>query len=126
MTRVLLVGFGGGLGAIARYGVAALVHRRFPGAFPAGTLAVNALGCLLIGALVALAEARHVASPAVLLFLTTGFLGGFTTFSAFGSDTFQLLRQGQGMMAMTNVAASVGLGAPAVWLGWAATRGLAR
>ncbi len=124
VTQVLLVGVGGALGAVARYGVAGLVQRRFPGDFPAGTLAVNALGCLLIGGLMALAEGKHLARPDVLLFLTTGILGGFTTFSAFGHETFQLLRQGAAGLAMGNVAANVGLGALAVWLGRVLAKGL--
>ncbi len=116
----LAVGLGGGLGALARYLLGGWVQRWAGPAFPAGTLAVNLLGCLLVGAGMTWAEARLASSPAARLFLMAGFLGGFTTFSAFGYETLQLLREAAWGRAMLSAAANVVVGVGAVALGRAA------
>jgi CrcB protein len=117
MVNVLLVGVGGFLGSVARYLVGGLVQERLPGAFPWGTLAVNALGCLLIGCLSELAEARSFLSPGSRALLVVGILGGFTTFSAFGNETLNLMRDRSWEFAAANVGAHVGLAIGAVWFG---------
>lgn len=115
MLNVLLVGAGGALGSVARYLVSLLALRAFGNAFPAGTLAVNVLGCLAAGAVAArldpLSPWRN--------FLIAGVLGGFTTFSAFGLETRAL---GMSTSAAVYVALSLGLGLGAVWLGQALSR----
>lgn len=118
MGRLLLVGAGGFLGAVARYlaGGAVQAAARH-GHFPWGTLAVNAAGCLLIGFLAGLAELRSVFTAEQRLFLITGFLGGFTTFSAYGYETYFLVRVGEGALAAANVVGQVALGLAAVWGG---------
>ena len=122
MVRILLVALGGACGSVARYGLSGWVHQRYGGAFPAGTLVVNALGCLLIGVVGALVQERQMFSAYTRLLLVYGLLGGFTTFSSFGYETFELLRAGSTRLAALNTAANVGLGLGAVWLGWALTR----
>ena len=88
--NALFVAIAGGAGSLARYGVSLASQRWFPGArLPVNTLAVNLLGCLLIGALVTLFDARHV-DPRVRAAVVTGFLGGFTTYSAFAYETLAL------------------------------------
>jgi CrcB protein len=118
MWNLLLVGFGGGIGAMARYLVGGWVlHQTMQERIPYGTLVVNLIGCLAIGLLAGAAERFEVLTPEARLFLITGVLGGFTTFSAFGYDTMFLLRRGEALVAAGYVGASVGLGLLAVWLG---------
>ena len=118
MTRVLLVGVGGFAGSVLRYWLSGLAQDAARDSlFPWGTLAVNLLGCLAIGALVQLAEARGAFSAETRLFLATGLLGGFTTFSAFGNETLNLLRDAERGLAAGNVLANVILGLACVQLG---------
>ena len=124
MIRTLLVGTGGFLGAIARYGLGGLIHRWTDTLFPAGTLAVNTVGCLVIGVLMSLVEDRQLLTPNVRVFLMIGVLGGFTTFSSFGYETVELMRHGALRLVFWNVAGNVLLGLAAVLLGWGATRAL--
>lgn len=105
-----LLALAGAAGTLARYGLAAAVLKwRGPG-FPWGTLAVNALGCLLFGFFTSLADERGAISPETRLVLTTGFLGAFTTFSTFAFETVQLGRAEQPLQALLNVAAQMVLG----------------
>ena len=122
MRDLLLVGAGGFLGSIARYAmssaVAAGVSGRPVAGFPLGTLVVNVLGCFTIGALAGYG-ARHGAwSDSARLFLFTGVLGGFTTFSAFGYETFALARDGRWSLAGANVLLQVICGLLAVFAGY--------
>ena len=105
MLKLLVVGLGGFLGAVARYGLSGLVHRYTSGSFPAGTLVVNVLGCLLIGGLACLVEERQLFTPEARLFLLIGFLGSFTTLSTVGYETFEFLRAGDFGMAGLNAVA---------------------
>ena len=118
MNHYLAVAIGGCLGSIARYWLSGVVQRYANGEFPYGTLAVNVLGCLVIGYVVGLVEYRQLFGPNVRLFLTVGILGGFTTFSTFGYETFALLRDKQHLLALGNVAANVLIGVVAVMAGW--------
>ncbi|QJA06367.1 fluoride efflux transporter CrcB [Thermosulfurimonas marina] len=102
----LLVGLGGFLGALARYTVSGWCLR-LGGAFPWGTLAVNLLGSLGLGFLMALAEETLLISPEVRLFLAVGFLGAFTTFSTFAYETERLLSEAEWILAAANVAGSL-------------------
>ena len=111
--HLLWIGIGGGLGALARYGLVSFLQQRSV-AFPWGTLAVNALGCLLIGA------AFDRLSTDARAFAVVGVLGGFTTFSAFGHETVELVRRGHAMLALLNVSGNVVVGIVAVLLGHAA------
>jgi CrcB protein len=118
MEKVFLVGLGGFIGTVCRYGLGGWVSRSKGGAtFPYGTLLVNVLGCLMIGLLAALSETRGVFTGTTRAFLFIGVLGGFTTFSSFGYETFQLLRGGQAVGAALNVSLQIALGIGAVWTG---------
>lgn len=119
LTKAFIVGFGGFLGSMARYWVGGLVHSYLGGGLPYGTLAVNLLGCFAIGGVLCLVEGRGTLGPEARLFFVMGILGGFTTFSAFGYETLELLRDGSRALATANVIANVALGILAVWLGWA-------
>ena len=112
MRDVLLVGAGGFLGASLRYAVS-LGMLRWSGTFPWATLTINVVGCLLIGLAMPAVEGR----PGWLLFLVPGILGGFTTFSAFGHESWKLVQNGTPVLAGVYVAASVTIGLGAVWLG---------
>ncbi|HZX79481.1 MAG TPA: fluoride efflux transporter CrcB [Lysobacter sp.] len=118
MRELLLVGAGGFVGAIARHAMGGwLTTLASQPRFPVGTLAVNVLGCLLIGVFAAIAEAIPSLNGPARLLLVTGVLGGFTTFSAFGLETMLLLRRGDAALAAAYVAASLLLGLAAVWIG---------
>lgn len=104
----LMVALGGGLGACARFAFSGLIlPYTLQEKFPWPTFTVNILGCLLAGLLFAVAEKHNVFSPNLRLFLFTGILGGFTTFSAFGVETFFLIRRGDFFIASAYVIASV-------------------
>ena len=119
MKDLLLVGGGGFLGSVARYLLGGLVlHATGAPRFPWSTLFVNVTGCLAIGILGGFAERAHVFSPATRLFLITGFLGGYTTFSALAYETFFLGREHAWVSAAANVLASVTIGLVAVWVGY--------
>ncbi len=117
MKQLFLVGAGGFLGSVLRFSVSEWMARRYQDKFPAGTLAVNLIGCLLIGLLAGLAGRRNLLSPDVRLLIITGFLGGFTTFSAFGLDTVSLLRRGKSGLALLYLGVSVFGGLLLVWVG---------
>ena len=116
MSAYLWVGLGGFLGSMARHAIAVGVPPAASGRFPLATFAVNCIGCLLIGILAG-AFARVPATESVRLFLVTGVLGGFTTFSAFGLESINLLRRGEIGFALLYILGSVVVGIAAVWLG---------
>jgi len=109
---------GGGLGSFLRFAAGAWVLHHHPAAkFPWATLGVNWLGCLLIGLVYGWVENRTMLGVPVRYFLVTGFLGGFTTFSAFGMETLYLFKRGEGLMAWTYILSSVAGGLFLAWLG---------
>ncbi|MBM3926769.1 MAG: fluoride efflux transporter CrcB [SAR202 cluster bacterium] len=119
MITVLLVGAGGAIGSMLRYGVGVWADRLLSHpVFPYGTVAVNLAGCLLIGLLAGLVESRQLFGGGVQSFLIVGLLGGFTTFSAFGYQTLTLFRDGQPGLAFLNVGLQVIVGVAAAWAGW--------
>jgi fluoride exporter len=123
MTALLSVAAGGALGSVARYIVVAQMARWLGLAFPWGTLAVNIAGGLAIGILAEAMALKWSVSPEVRLFLITGILGGFTTFSAFSLEVVQLAQRGAVWPALLYVVASVVLSIGAVALGIALVRG---
>lgn len=117
MGKILLAGIGGFAGSALRYVVSGFVQNLSGSIrFPFGTLAVNLVGCLVIGFLSQLAETRGFFSAEARTLIFIGVLGGFTTFSAFGNETINLWRFGDGTLAAANVAAHVVLCLGAVWL----------
>lgn len=118
MTNILLVGFGGFIGSILRYLASGYVQQSTKSIdFPYGTLAVNVIGCFIIGFLAQLAEERGMFTSESRLFVFVGILGGFTTFSSFGNETLNLARDSQTMNALANISANMFFGLFAVWLG---------
>jgi CrcB protein len=124
MSKILALAAAGALGTLARYWLVNLVHRATKATFPAGTLVVNILGCFLIGLVMGLVRERQAFSPEARVVIVTGLLGGFTTFSAFGYETLDLLRGGEIALAGANVAGNVVVGVLAVGAGAAAGRAL--
>ncbi|NKB89370.1 MAG: fluoride efflux transporter CrcB [Acidobacteria bacterium] len=121
LVRALIVGAGGFVGSAARFMASTWVQRVAPTTtLPLGTLAVNVLGCLAIGAIAGLADHRWELSSSVWLFLVVGVLGGFTTFSAFGHEVFVLGSAGARLHALLHVAMHLTLGLGAAWLGYEA------
>jgi CrcB protein len=117
----LAIACGGAIGAAARHGLNVALHTGTASRFPWSTFAANALGCLAIGLVAGLvASTRLHLGEAGRAVLVVGVLGGFTTFSAFGLDTFTLARGGQNGLAVLNVAGQLLVALSAVWLGYAA------
>ena len=117
MLNVSLVALGGALGAAARYGVS-LAFGRHADAWPWATFAINVSGSLLIGLLAGWLTTRGAAAEPWRLFLGVGVLGGFTTFSAFGLETFYLLRRGDYWIAGAYTVFSVVCGLAALILAY--------
>ena len=92
MTRVLLIALAGALGTVSRYGVGVWAGKTFGTAFPFGTLIVNVAGCFLIALITHVAISTDLISPTVRLTLTTGFMGGLTTYSSFNLETTQFFQ----------------------------------
>jgi CrcB protein len=121
----LIVFLGGGLGAMLRHGVNLLGARLFPGAgFPAATLTVNITGSLIMGVLAAIFAFKGGGPQHLRLFLTTGILGGYTTFSSFSLDVAVLYERGDLVMAALYILASVAISIVGLFLGLALTRHL--
>lgn len=122
-SQVLLVGLGGFIGSSLRFVVGLWVlNLAGLGAFPYGTLVVNVLGCMAIGLLGGFSDLHGGLNPGLRLFLITGVLGGFTTFSAFAYETLSLAHSAQAMTAVASVVLQTSLGFSAAWLGYATAR----
>lgn len=119
MFKLIIVGTGGFIGAILRYLVSGFIQTNLQSSsFPFGTMAVNLIGCLLIGIGGGLIAARQLFSPEIRAFLFIGILGSFTTFSTFGLETFNLARNGQNLMALIYLGFSIIVGIFAVYCGF--------
>jgi len=124
MNGLLLVGAGGALGAMARYGFASLVGRFWPMSFPLATLLINIIGSVAMGLFVgALARLLPANQEALRLFVAVGIFGGFTTFSSFSLDTISLVERGEVLPAVAYVALSVVVCLLGLYLGLLLTRG---
>jgi CrcB protein len=121
LGKYLLIACGGATGAVARYVVASAGQRLTDSVFPLGTLVVNIVGCAAIGVLAAIFAGPAFGREEYRLALMVGFLGGFTTFSAFGFETFAMLSERMWWPAFANIAISNVAGLLAVWLGYRLT-----
>ena len=117
MDKYLVVLTGAGLGGLARYVAGTWIMEKYGGRFPLGTLFINLSGSFLIGVLMTLLTERWNLHQNFRLFLVVGVLGGYTTFSSFEYETFQLVRDGARWMGLIYVMGSVVLGYFGVWLG---------
>ena len=118
INTVIYVAMGGAFGSVLRYLLSTwtqTISRSID--FPYGTLAVNLIGCFVIGFLSYLAESRGAFTVESRALIFVGILGGFTTFSSFGNETMNLFRDGQSLNALANVGANVIFGLILVWLG---------
>jgi CrcB protein len=119
MQRFLLIGLGGAIGTWTRYLVALWAGKALGSGFPYGTLMVNLAGCFLIAFVMQLATSTAAISPTLRLALTTGFLGGLTTYSSFNYETTRLMQEGAWGAACTNFAVTAGGGLVAGLVGFA-------
>lgn len=124
LPLVALIALGGAVGAVLRFGVSSGVAGLLGRGFPYGTLIVNVVGSLLIGALYVVLTERLAGGAPARAFLVVGLLGALTTFSTFSIETLQLVESGQPARAMVNVASNVVLCLGACWLGLVAARQL--
>lgn len=122
LKTLLVIGSGSFLGGIARYLTSRVLQNSFASAFPFGTMAVNLLGCLLIGLIFGMSERTNLLNDEWRLFLTVGFCGGFTTFSTFAYENVTLLRDGSFLYFTVYTGLSVFLGLAAVFFGNAVTK----
>jgi CrcB protein len=121
ILNIFLIAIGGALGSVARYLLSTFVLRATGTLFPLGTFVVNVIGCLVFGAIAGAASQRVQLAPAMRLFLLTGILGGFTTFSSYAFESFTLVRDGQFLWASLNVAGQVIAGLAGMWAGYVIT-----
>jgi CrcB protein len=121
--QLVVVAVGGAIGAVARYFLGGAVQRLSP-TFPYGTFVVNTLGCLAFGVIIGVSQSRVTLGPGARAFLFAGLLGGFTTFSSFSYESYELLRDGRTTQAAANIAGQVVLGLLALLAGLAAGRAL--
>ncbi|MFT5127715.1 MAG: CrcB protein [Rhodothermales bacterium] len=120
--KLLAVALGGAVGSVCRYLISLSAKRSLSeGQFPLGTFMANSVGCLLIGFVAGVLMAKGE-RPIVHVLVVTGFLGGFTTFSSFGLETFTLLQHGHTRMAALNMGSQLVVGLIAVAAGWGASR----
>lgn len=122
MGKLFLVGLAGFVGTLARYALSGVVAKRYGETFPLGTLAVNLIGCFLVGLLFYLMQERFLVNQNVRTIVLIGLLGGFTTFSSLGLQTFTLLQDGEFGFAALNLAASNFFGLLLVWAGYTLAR----
>jgi CrcB protein len=118
MLKWTLIALGGGVGSLLRYALQGWAQRLAGVGFPVGTLIVNVLGCLLLGVLSGYFASPQLVREEYRIGLTVGVLGGFTTFSTFGLESFNLSNDGEFRWALLNMALSCGLGFLAVWAGY--------
>ena len=124
MAKLFLIGLGGFIGTLLRYWLSGFVATRYGETFPLGTLVVNAIGCFVIGFLFYFFYDRSLATPSARTVVLIGLIGGFTTFSSYGLQTFTLLREGELFLALVNIVASNVLGLALVWLGYVLARAI--
>ncbi|MBW9087530.1 fluoride efflux transporter CrcB [Rhizobium wenxiniae] len=124
MTNILLAAFGGAIGSVLRYLVGVFSVRWFGPSFPWGTLAVNVVGSFIIGLMVEMIARRFNASMELRVFIVTGMLGGFTTWSSFSLDTMVLFERGAIAAAAAYVIGSLVVSFAAVFAGLALGRAM--
>lgn len=124
VQKVLLLALAGAVGTLTRFGLSGIVRRYNTTPFPWGTFAVNMTGCFLVGILWALFESRRPLSPESRTIVLVGFMGAFTTFSAFILETGQLFRSSLWLHAGVNVILQNGFGFLALFLGAALGKNL--
>lgn len=118
MLKIFLIGMAGLAGTLSRYWLSGVVAKRYGETFPLGTLVVNLVGCFLAGLLFYLLQERFLVNQTMRTAVFIGLLGGFTTFSSIGLQTFTLLQDGEFGLAALNIGASNVAGLFLVWAGY--------
>jgi CrcB protein len=118
MQNYIIVFFGAGIGGILRYWLSGFVYKFLPANFPYGTLAINFLGSFIIGFVIFGLYDKELVSQDMRLFLTIGFCGGFTTFSTFSLETFNLFKNSEFLFASLNIFLSVFLCLAGIYLAY--------
>jgi CrcB protein len=124
MYKILLIGVAGLAGTLARYWLSGWADSRWGPTFPIGTLIVNLVGCLAIGFLFHATQEKYLVDPVIRSAILVGILGGFTTFSSFAVQTFNLMRDGEFFLAGVNLLVSNVAGLILVWVGYSVSRSL--
>jgi len=122
MLNYLIVFIGAGLGGVLRYVLSYFVQKQFPPYFAYGTLAVNLIGSFILGLMIFGLDEKELINPTLKLFIGIGFCGGFTTFSTFSLETFNLLRDAEFLLAFINITANVVLTVLGIYLAYLITR----
>lgn len=122
LIKYLIVFIGAGIGGGFRYWLTSLVQKYYPPYFPIGTLVVNLIGSFILGLMIFGLDEKELISPSVKLFIGIGFCGGFTTFSSFSFETFNLIRDAEFLFAGLNIIANVLLTLFGVYIAYLITR----
>jgi CrcB protein len=122
LIKYLIVFIGAGIGGGFRYWLSSAIQKLFPPYFPFGTLAVNLIGSFILGMMIFGFDEKELISPSLKLFIGIGFCGGFTTFSTFSFETFNLIRNTEFLFASLNILGSITLTVLGIYLAYLITR----